>query len=196
MGKRVSIATLIALITATSVMAQSSTELDIRSQSRGVLLNRDVMSLAEMGTLSQSQFQFGSARSMAMAGAMTSLGGDATSMLINPAGLGMSRSGSITFTPLVTIQGSETSNSSPYKDYDKNSFALSNFAAVLNIYQSGNGKLITLNLGLGYNRVSDLNYGYSFSSMGNSSSLANLYSRQLTQSGVSLKELYGEDNPN
>ncbi len=196
MGKRVYIATLLMLITATSAIAQSSSEFDIRSQSRGMLLNRDLMSLAEMGSLSQSQFQFGSARSMAMAGAMTSLGGDATSMLINPAGLGMARSGSITFTPLVTIQGSETSNSIPYKDNDKNSFALSNFAAVINLYESGSSKLISLNLGLGYNKISDLNYGYSYSSMNSSSSLANLYSRQLTQSGVSLNELYGEDNPN
>ncbi len=167
-----------------------------RSSAQGTLFNRDVMGVADMGMFSQSAFQYGTARSMAMAGAMTSLGGDASSMMINPAGLGMYRSGEISFTPMVTIQNSDTKGGSSYLNDGANTFALSNFSAVFNLYESGNSRLISLNMGLGYNKISDLNYEYSFRSMGNSSSIANLFSRQLTNENVALDEVYGDDYPN
>ena len=55
----------------------------------GLLMDRDGMMSNDMYTLSQTSFGFGTARSMAMAGAFTSLGGDMASMGIYPAGLGM-----------------------------------------------------------------------------------------------------------
>ena len=57
----------------------------------GLLMDRDGMMSNDIYTLSQTDFGFGTARSMAMAGAFTSLGGDLASMGINPAGLGMYR---------------------------------------------------------------------------------------------------------
>ncbi len=187
-----------ALMSCLSLTAQTSIEsIAERSNARGILMNRDLMSVAEMGQFSQSSFQFGTARSMAMAGAMTSLGGDATSMMINPAGLGMYRSGDVTFTPLVTVQNSDTKGGvSNYRKDGDNTFMLSNFSVVFNAYESGTSPLVSLNIGLGYNKISNLNYSYSFMSSNNSSSIANLFSRQLTGSGVSLNELYGNDNPN
>lgn len=167
-----------------------------RSSAQGMLFNRDVMSVADMGSFSQSSFQYGTARSMAMAGAMTSLGGDASSMMINPAGLGMYRSGEVTLTPMVTIQNSDTKGGDSYLNDGANTFAMSNFSTVFNLYESGNSRLISVNMGLGYNKISDLNYEYSFRSMGNSSSIANLFSRQFTSEGVELDEVYGEDYPN
>lgn len=159
-------------------------------------MNRDIMSVSDMGIFSQSTFQYGTARSMAMAGAMTSLGGDASSMMINPAGLGMYRSSEIAITPMVTIQGSETKGGSSYLDDGANRVTMSNFSAVFNLYESGNSRLISVNLGLGYNKISDLNYDYSFKSMGNSSSIANLFARQMTSDQISLDEVYGDDYPN
>ena len=54
----------------------------------GLLMDKDVMMPGDMAELSQTQFNFGTARAMAMAGAFTSLGADLSSMSINPAGLG------------------------------------------------------------------------------------------------------------
>ncbi len=156
------------------------------------------MNVADMGIFAgSSSLYYGSARSMGLAGAMTSLGGDASSMSINPAGLGMAQESSLSITPMVSMPRGETasSSSSPY-DNSVNSFAMSNLSTIINLYESGTTRLVSLNLGLGYNRVADFNYGYSLSSLGSSSSISQLFSRQLTSSGVGLDELIGENNPN
>lgn len=168
----------------------------MRYNAQGSLMNRDVMSVADMGGFSQSAFQYGTARSAAMAGAMTSLGGDASSMMINPAGLGMYRSSEMTFTPMMTIQNGETRGAKPYLNDGANSFSMSNLSTVFNIYESGNSRLISLNMGLGYNKIANLNYEYSFRDNGNHSSIANLFSRQMTDEYVELEEVYGEEYPN
>ena len=54
-------------------------------------MDRDIVTPSDLFELSQTTFSLGTARSMAMAGAFTSLGADLTSMAINPAGLGMYR---------------------------------------------------------------------------------------------------------
>ncbi|MFI3303138.1 MAG: outer membrane protein transport protein [Rikenellaceae bacterium] len=186
------------LLAATTVSAETNaslSDLEIRTASRGMLLNRDIMTISDIGSLSRSSaLQYGSARSMAMAGALTSLGGDASSMMINPAGLGMAIDSDLTITPLVTIQNSKNSAGKYYND-GSNNVAFSNFSTTFNLYESAETKLVSLNVGLGYNRVADLNYNYSFASMDNSSSIARLFSRQLTADGVSLNELIGSDNP-
>ena len=56
--------------------------------------------------------------------------------------------------------------------------------------------MLSLNLGLGANRIADYNYGYSTVNRGSSSSVANLFSRQLTSQGITLDELWGSNNPN
>ncbi len=126
---------------------------------------------------------------------MTSLGGDATSMVVNPAGLGMYRHTDITLTPIVTIQRSDSDGGKGYGKGD-NSFTLGNLAAVFNVYEGSSSPLLSLNVGLGYNQISNLNYSYSVMSGGESSSIARLFSRQLTGDGVSLNELRGSSNPN
>ncbi len=196
-----SILFLIALCSISNLVAQStSTDLregvDVRSNSRGLLMNQDLMSVANMGQFSQSLFQYGTARSMAMAGAMTSLGGDGSSMMINPAGLGMYRGGDITITPMVTIQRSDTDGGMSYlHSRGTSTMSLSNFSTVFNVYESSSSPLVTLNLGLGYNKISDLNYSYSFYSPTNNSSIAQLFSRQLTSGEVTLSEVAGNDYP-
>ena len=56
----------------------------------GAVLNQDGVLAGEMAQMSQPQ-ALGTARSMALGGAFTSLGADLASMSINPAGLGMCR---------------------------------------------------------------------------------------------------------
>ncbi|MFI3306042.1 MAG: outer membrane protein transport protein [Rikenellaceae bacterium] len=178
-----------------SQLAGTSSINDIRTASRGVLLNRDIMTISDMGNYSRgTSLNYGTARSMAMAGAMTSLGGDASSMFINPAGLGMAIDSDITFTPLVTMQSSDNSGGR-YYDNDVTKFSISNLSTTFNIYESGTTKLVSLNFGLGYNRMADLNYGYSLHSSANASSIARLFSQQLTADQINVYDLYGNDNP-
>ena len=67
----------------------------------GAVLNQDGVLAGEMAQMSQPQ-ALGTARSMALGGAFTSLGADLASMSINPAGLGMYRRNEIALTPMMT----------------------------------------------------------------------------------------------
>ena len=152
----------------------------------GMLMDQDGMMSNDMYTLSQVNFGFGTARSMGMAGAFTSLGGDIASIGINPAGLGMYRHNDISITPMLGFQRSHNSAS----DWGDNAFtraAMSNVGAVLNLYEGASSHVVSFSVGIAYNRVADLNYRYGFSSASGASnapyrSIADAFSRMMGQS--------------
>lgn len=153
----------------------------------GLLMDRDGMMSNDMYTLSQTSFGFGTARSMAMAGAFTSLGGDLSALGINPAGLGMYRSNEVSISPMMGFHGAKNSAA----DWGENSmsrFSMANLGAVFNIYE-GSGSVVSVNFAVGYNRVADLNYNYGYSSISGPSSMPyrsinDAFVRQLGQGGV------------
>ena len=91
----------------------------------GAVLNQDGVLAGEMAQMSQPQ-ALGTARSMALGGAFTSLGADLASMSINPAGLGMYRRNEIALTPMMTFQSSETPGTMSYAKNGKNRFSMAN----------------------------------------------------------------------
>ena len=105
----------------------------------GLVLSNDAMSTSDLFSLSQQRFNFGTARSMAMGGAFTSLGADQASMVINPAGLGMYSRGEIALTPMMTFSQASTpaglapSGAMPFGSNSKNRFAIGNFGGVFNV---------------------------------------------------------------
>lgn len=129
----------------------------------GMMMDHDGMMSSDMYSLSQVNFGFGTARSMAMAGAFTSLGADMASMGINPAGLGMYRSSDVSFSPIMSFNNA-SHNVRSVGENSQSRFAVSNFGLTLNLFQSSQSKVVSLNIGFGYNRVADFNYNYSFSS--------------------------------
>ena len=155
----------------------------------GAVLNRDGVMAGEFAQLSQTQ-PFGTARSMALGGAFASLGADLASMSINPAGLGMYQRNEIVLTPMMTFQSSDTAGTNPFGKNGKNRFAMANFGAALNTYQSS-GTLTSLTIGIGLNRIADFNsrYSYKFDTPypnggGQAPSIADVFGRQLGQAGI------------
>ena len=138
---------LAAVASATAAAAQNN-------QSGGLIMDKDLLMPSDFFELSQTQFNFGTARAMAMAGAFTSLGADLSSMSINPAGLGMYRHNDISFTPMMSFVRSDT-NADPYGRNHRDRFAMANVGGVANLYE-GSGKLISVSFGFGYNRIADL----------------------------------------
>ncbi len=147
-------ASLALLLMLTSASAQSSGYLF-----GGTVMQQAVISPEQMAQLSQTM-PLGTSRSMAMAGAFTSLGGDAASMVINPAGLGMFRHNEFTLTPMITVSHSENSQVA-YRGNSMTRFTPTNFSLVLNTYE-GTGNVVSVNFGLAYNRIADLNYRTSY----------------------------------
>ena len=155
----------------------------------GAVLNRDGVMAGEFAQLSQTQ-PFGTARSMALGGAFASLGADLASMSVNPAGLGMYQRNEIVLTPMMTFQSSDTAGTNPFGKNGKNRFAMANFGAALNTYQSS-GTLTSLTIGIGLNRIADFNsrYSYKFDTPypnggGQAPSIADVFGRQLGQAGI------------
>lgn len=149
----------------------------------GEVMQQASLSAEHVARLTQPQL-YGTARSMAMANAFTSLGGDLASMNINPAGLGMFRNSELSITPLVTSMNSSGSMAD-YGGNSKTRFALANLGVVYNVYE-GSGGVMSVNLGIGYNRIADLNYRTSFQYDGatGSPSILDVMAGQLSTNGL------------
>ncbi len=110
--------------------------------------------------LRYSQFQVqGTARSGAMGNAFGALGGDFTSVSINPAGLGLYRSGEFVVTPKSShtkVESSYWGSNTEDTDYK---FTLNNISYVSAIPTATRNEvgLINVNIGIGYNRLKDFN---------------------------------------
>ena len=154
----------------------------------GLMMDRDGMMSNDMYTLSQVGFGFGTARSMAMAGAFTSLGGDLASMGINPAGLGMYRSNDVSLSPMMGFNNASNS-ASAWGENSLSRFSVANLGVALNLYEGASSGITSLTLGFGYNRVADLNYNYGYTSESAPSgapyrSIIDAFSRQMGQGGI------------
>jgi len=102
----------------------------------------------------------GTARFMGTGGAYTALGGDISSISINPAGLGVYRSSELVLTPSFNFFQANTNTPVKTKDYTKEDFNYNvnfhNIGWVSSFKPSGDSRLI-INVALGYNQLNDYN---------------------------------------
>ena len=155
----------------------------------GLVVDPSTITSFDMFNTATTQFSYGTARSAAMAGAMTSLGGDVSCMSINPAGIAMYRSNEITVTPLMTFARANN-NAAAFEGNAKNRFGVSNFGMVAKLRESSTG-ITAINMGLSYNRLADFNYKYSFSTAGvaGNASIADVFAGQLSAGGITSSQL-------
>lgn len=177
---------IMAMLAALAVVGSAAAQEERRMG--GLLMDRDLLMPADIFSLSQTQFNFGSARAMAMAGAFASLGADVSSMSINPAGLGMYRKTEFSFTPLMTF-GRSGSNASPFGKNSTSRFSVANFGLAVKAYEGTRG-VVGLTFGVGYNRIADFNYDYSFQRQEQAGSVADVLARQMIWSGRSKNDFY------
>lgn len=103
----------------------------------------------------------GTARSTAMGGAFGALGGDFSSLSINPAGIAVYRSSEFTFTPSIEYTKGKNSGFSE----DKYSFTVGNLGYVASFIprMAPEKGWQNFNFGIGYNRIANFNReGYVF----------------------------------
>ncbi|MCY1723292.1 outer membrane protein transport protein [Prolixibacteraceae bacterium Z1-6] len=105
-----------------------------------------------------SQFEVqGTARAGAMGNAFGALGGDFTSVSINPAGLGLYRSSEFAITPVSKHTKTESSYWGSNVDDTDYKFTLNNisYVSTLPTFKTNEAGLVSVNLGIGYNRLKD-----------------------------------------
>jgi len=101
----------------------------------------------------------GTARSGAMGNAFGALGGDFTSASINPAGIGLYRTSEFTVTPISGSTRVESNYLGTGREDSDYKFSLSNMSYVYTMPVAGKNEagIVSVNFGVGYNRVKDLN---------------------------------------
>ena len=163
----------IILASALAVQAQNTS---------GILLNRDIIPASSLLSLSQRE-AVGTARSMGMGGAFTSLGADMSSFGYNPAGFGMYQRDEISASLGLGITNAKNYNA--YNTSDNNSvrFDVNNIGASFKIYE-GTGKLVAVNFAFGYNKTADYNYDMSYAGPATVSSLADAFADIANANGL------------
>lgn len=167
------------------VLSLSSLSFSVLAQNREADILR--YSRADLG---------GTARTQAIGGAQTALGGDIGSLSSNPAGLGFFRRSDFSFSPTITDIRNNTSYLGNQYSYDKGAVNFANIGVVWarSTPQADEGKKsagwLSYAFGLGYNRTNTYNSNFSFSGKNKLSSFtyyladqANLYGINVDNSG-------------
>ncbi|MDR0418721.1 MAG: hypothetical protein LBH34_00730 [Prevotellaceae bacterium] len=107
-------------------------------------------------------FNLGTARSAAMGGAFTALGGDASSLASNPAGIGVYRSSDLTITGNLMQAGVNSSYMGNSYDDSRTRFGLSNLGIIgtYNLYNDDG--LVNLNFGFTHDKLANFNERYEY----------------------------------
>jgi hypothetical protein len=118
----------------------------------------EAQDLADALRYSNLQIQ-GTARSGGMGNAFGALGGDFTSVSINPAGIGLYRSGELSLTPTFGQTQVESNYLGSMRSDSKYNFAFNNISYVSTIQTQNRSEtgIISVNVGIGFNRLKDFN---------------------------------------
>lgn len=157
-----------------------------------ILIMNSAFAQNEVDALRYSQnFQMGTARSVGLGGAIGAVGGDFSSLSVNPAGIGLYRGSEMTFTPY--LSWNETSASFLGNTYSDENYKLgiSNFGLVFNYPRNNQSGWISTSFGVGYNRMNTFNREVFMGGIQNNSSfLDNLVYNAGTLSSDDLDPLY------
>ena len=129
--------------------------------------------------------QNGTARSLAIGGAMGSLGGDITSTFVNPAGLGNYRTGEFSFSPSFFLNN----NKADFRDTrfinKKNNFAFGSLGLVFgasNMYDKTSSQAFSI----GVMQTANFNNTIKYKGYNNYSSFAEQWAEEISYSGDSI----------
>ena len=130
----------------------------------------------------------GTARSMGFGNALGSVGGDFSSLSVNPAGIGVYRSSELTFTPSLRMNGTSSQYTGTTTDDNNTHFNINNFGVVFTHAPKGrrynHSKWKSVSFAIGMNRTADFNYNYTYSG------------KTTTSSGSQVFESDANLNPN
>lgn len=147
-------------------------------------LTTSAQDLREAYNLSNLTVQ-GSARSMGFGNALGSVGGDFSSLSVNPAGLGIYRSSEFTLTPSLRVNGSSSQYLGTTTMDNNARFNISNFGLVFT--SAAKGKRYerrawkAVSFAFGMNRTADFNYNYTYTGKNTTSSATQVFESDANQ---------------
>lgn len=138
----------------------------------------------------------GSARIQAMGGAQVSLGGDYSSAVSNPAGLGFYNRSEFTITPGISLSSASTNYFGTNGSGSKSSFQIPGISLVLHSDKEGQGGFLGGTFAVTYNRTNDFNRSFSYSGKNSSSSIIDYFINDATGFPPSTLLAPTSSNPN
>ena len=151
-------------------------------------LSASIYAQSDVDALRYSMLDFGgTARSLGSGNAYGAIGGDMSSMSMNPAGLGIYRSSEFVFTPGLLSMSSESNYLGQAVTDNRYNFYLSNIGFVFSKINPGketaSDSWVGGSFGLAYNRLADFNSNALYSGYNEESSLLNTYVDFLNANG-------------
>ena len=135
--------------------------------------------------------QNGTARSLAIGGAMGSLGGDITATFVNPAGIGNYRTGEFVFTPGFMFNNNKSNFRGTDTKSSESNFALGPIGLVFgssNRYNPTTSQAISLVV----TQTADYNNTIQYKGLNNFSSYTEQWAEQIAKSGLSIDDALNE----
>jgi hypothetical protein len=121
----------------------------------------------------------GSARVQAMGGAQIALGGDFSSALSNPAGLGMYNRSEVTFSPALNVYNTDAEHNGTTTADSKNVFNIPGLSIVFNIPRENDG-FLGGSFGVSMTRINDFNTTFQYSGVDDVSSIVDYFKERAT----------------
>ena len=135
--------------------------------------------------------QMGTARNQAIGGAMGSLGGDATALMVNPAGLAFYKTSDIILTPAYRFgKGTGNFRGTTNKGSDQNNFGLGTSGFVF----GGLGYKSKNSFGITVTKVADFKQTISYKGQNDYSSFAEPLADEFAASGLTIDEALNSNN--
>lgn len=113
----------------------------------------------------------GTSRSLGLSGAFGALGGDPSSLSINPAGIGVYRASEFTFTTGINVDNVKSTYANNKFENDKYKMNISNLAYVYTFNTNKNTGWVSASFGIAYNRLAEFNRNASIRGVNMNSSL-------------------------
>lgn len=138
--------------------------------------------------------QFGTARNMAVGGAAGSLGGDITSVFVNPAGIGFYKTSEWVFSPSIF----NTKSGANYREESSNAkrggFGLGTTGMVWGSVNRRNPKNSAA-FSIAINEVANFNNKTGYGALNNYSSFAEQFAEEFARSGYSINDVLNTNSP-
>jgi len=137
----------------------------------------------------------GTARSMAIGGALTSLGGDITSTFVNPAGIALFKTGELVLTPGYTFNKNKSTYLGSKEKEDKNNFNMGASGFIFATAASGRSNWRNFSYSIAVDRSANFNNQFYFKGLNNVSSYSEKYLEELVNNNVTDPNAAANDYP-
>ncbi|MBL0056557.1 MAG: hypothetical protein IPP31_10250 [Chitinophagaceae bacterium] len=138
--------------------------------------------------------QNGTARNLAIGGAMGSLGGDINATFVNPAGLGFYKTNEFVFTPGFFMQNNKASYRDRNTENKNNNFLFGSSGMILGFAQRNNPNKSAA-ISLAFTQTANFNSHTQYRGLNNFSSFSEQFAEEFAKSGYSIDDVLNGNSP-